>query len=129
MGVLLNEVCCIDESNLGESFYENTQYTQPDTNNKNDQYKALRKRSINQFKNASQDSFPLNEIGSSFNINDKPITDTAIIADCFLIVSLKFILITLLFILMITQKKDKIKIKINKFTKISNKCKKEFNFT
>ena len=73
MGVLLNEVCCIDESNLGESFYENTQYTQPDTNNKNDQYKALRKRSINQFKNASQDSFPLNEISSSYNINDKPI--------------------------------------------------------
>ena len=73
MGVLLNEVCCIDESNLGESFYENTQYTQPDTNNKNDQYKALHKRSINKFKNSSQDSFPLNEIGSSFNINDKPI--------------------------------------------------------
>ena len=75
MGVLLNEVCCIDESNLGESFYENTQFTQPDTNNKNEQYKALRKRSINQFKNASQDSFPLNEIGSSFNINDNPIRE------------------------------------------------------
>ena len=75
MGVLLNEVCCIDESNLGESLYENTRFTQPDTNNKNDQYKALRRRSINQFKNASQDSFPLNEIGSSFNINDKPIRE------------------------------------------------------
>ena len=69
MGVLLNEVCCIDESNITESVYENTQPTQPDTLTKSDKFKALKRKSLNQFK----DSFPLNEIGSSFNINDKPI--------------------------------------------------------
>ena len=69
MGVLLNEVCCIDESNITESVYENTQPTQPDTRTKSDKFKALKRKSLNQFK----DSFPLNEIGSSFNINDKPI--------------------------------------------------------
>ena len=69
MGVLLNEVCCIDESNITESVYENTQPTQPDTLTKSDKFIALKRKSLNQFK----DSFPLNEIGSSFNINDKPI--------------------------------------------------------
>ena len=69
MGVLLNEVCCIDESNITESVYENTQPTQPDTLTKSDKFKALKRKSLNQLK----DSFPLNEIGSSFNINDKPI--------------------------------------------------------
>ena len=69
MGVLLNEVCCIDESNITESVYENTQPTQPDTLTKSDKFKALKRKSLNQFK----DSFPLNEISSSFNINDKPI--------------------------------------------------------
>ena len=69
MGILLDEVCCIDESNITESVYENTQPTQPDTLTKSDRFKALRHKSLNQFK----DSFPLNEIGSSFNINDKPI--------------------------------------------------------
>ena len=69
MGVLLNEFCCIDESNIRESVYENTQPTQPDTLTKSDKFKALKRKSLNQFK----DSFPLNEIGSSFNINDKPI--------------------------------------------------------
>ena len=69
MGILLDEVCCIDESNITESVYENTQPTQPDTFTKSDRFKALRHKSFNQFK----DSFPLNEIGSSFNINDKPI--------------------------------------------------------
>ena len=69
MGVLLNEVCCIDESNITETLYEQTQPTQPDTVNKSNKFKALRRRSINELK----DSFPLNEIGSSFNINDKPI--------------------------------------------------------
>ena len=69
MGVLLNEVCCIDESNITESVYENTRPTQPDTLTKSDKFKALKSKSLNQFK----DSFPLNEIGSSFNINDKPI--------------------------------------------------------
>ena len=69
MGVLLNEVCCIDESNITESVYENTQPTQPDTLTKSDKFKALKRKSLNQFK----DSFPLNEIGPSFNINDKPI--------------------------------------------------------
>ena len=69
MGVLLNEVCCMDESNITESVYENTQPTQPDTLTKSDKFKALKRKSLNQFK----DSFPLNEIGSSFNINDKPI--------------------------------------------------------
>ena len=69
MGVLLNEVCCIDESNITESVYENTQPTQPDTLTKSDKFKALKRKSLNEFK----DSFPLNEIGSSFNINDKPI--------------------------------------------------------
>ena len=69
MGVLLNEVCCIDESNITESIYENTQPTQPDTLTKSDKFKALKRKSLNQFK----DSFPLNEISSSFNINDKPI--------------------------------------------------------
>ena len=34
--------------------------------------KALGRKIINQFKNHSLDSFPLNEIGPSFNINDKP---------------------------------------------------------
>ena len=75
MGVLINEVCCIDQTNLADSIYENTQFTQPESNNKNDQYKALRKKSRNQFKNYSLDSFPLNEIGPSFNINDKPIKE------------------------------------------------------
>ena len=69
MGVLLNEVCCIDESNITESVYENTQPTQPDTLTKSDKFKALKRKSLNRLK----DSFPLNEIGSSFNINDKPI--------------------------------------------------------
>ena len=69
MGVLLNEVCCIDESNITESVYENTQPTQPDTLTKSDKFKALKRKSLNQLK----DSFPLNEISSSFNINDKPI--------------------------------------------------------
>ena len=69
MGVLLNEVCCIDESNITEIDYENTQPTQLDTLKKSGKFKALKRKSINQFK----DSFPLNEIGSSFNINDKPI--------------------------------------------------------
>ena len=69
MGVLLNEFCCIDESNIRESVYENTQPTQPDTLTKSDKFKALKRKSLNQFK----DSFPLNEISSSFNINDKPI--------------------------------------------------------
>ena len=69
MGVLLNEVCCIDESNITESIYENTQPTQPDTLTKSDKFKALKRKSLNRLK----DSFPLNEIGSSFNINDKPI--------------------------------------------------------
>ena len=69
MGVLLNEVCCMDESNITESVYENTQPTQPDTLTKSDKFKALKRKSLNQLK----DSFPLNEIGSSFNINDKPI--------------------------------------------------------
>ena len=69
MGVLLNEFCCIDESNIRESVYENTQPTQPDTLTKSDKFKALKRKSLNRLK----DSFPLNEIGSSFNINDKPI--------------------------------------------------------
>ena len=69
MGVLLNEVCCIDESNIVESVYENTQPTQPDTLTKSEKFKALKRKSVDLFK----DSFPLNEIGSSFNINDKPI--------------------------------------------------------
>ena len=75
MGVLINEVCCIDQTNLADSIYENTQFTQPESNNKNDQYKKKKKKSRNQFKNYSLDSFPLNEIGPSFNINDKPIKE------------------------------------------------------
>ena len=73
MGILLNEVCCIDPSNLTESYYEKTQQTQPDPLNKNAQFRAKERQSINQFKSQSQDSFPLDEIGPSFNINDKPI--------------------------------------------------------
>ena len=73
MGILLNEVCCIDQSNLTESYYDNTQFTQPDDSNKNDQFRIHKRQSINKFKNSFQDSFPLNEIGSSFNINKKPI--------------------------------------------------------
>ena len=39
MGVLLNEVCCIDESNITETLYEQTQPTQPDTVNKSNKFK------------------------------------------------------------------------------------------
>ena len=73
MGILLNEVCCIDPSNLTESYYDNAQFTHPDNANTRDQIKALRRKSVNKFKNSSRESFPLNEIGSSFNINDQPI--------------------------------------------------------
>ena len=73
MGLLINEVCCIDPNTLTESYYENTQYTQQDISDQKEQNQIHRKKSVNKFKNSSQDSFPLNEIGSSFNINDKPI--------------------------------------------------------
>ena len=53
MGVLINEVCCIDQTNLADTIFENTQFTNPENNNKNDQYKALGGKSINQFKNHS----------------------------------------------------------------------------
>ena len=76
MGILLNEICCIDPSNITESYYENTNPTQLDTYNRREQFRNMRRRkSINQFKNSSLDSFPLNEIGPSFNINDKPIKE------------------------------------------------------
>ena len=73
MGILLNEVCCIDQSNLTDSYYDNTQFTQPDDSNKNDNFRMHKRKSMNKFKNSSQDGFPLNEIGSSFNINKNPI--------------------------------------------------------
>ena len=73
MGILLNEVCCIDQSNLTDSYYDNTQFTQPDDSNKNDNFRMHKRKSINKFKNSSQDGFPLNEIGDSFNINKNPI--------------------------------------------------------
>ena len=76
MGILLNEICCIDPSNITESYYENTNPTKLDTYNRREQFRNMRRRkSINQFKNSSLDSFPLNEIGPSFNINDKPIKE------------------------------------------------------
>ena len=76
MGILLNEVCCIDPANITDTYYDNTQPTQPDNINKREFYRRnMRRLSVNQFKNSSLDSFPLNEIGSSFNINDKPIKE------------------------------------------------------
>ena len=76
MGILLNEVCCIDPANITDTYYDNTQPTQPDNYNKREIYRRnIRRLSVNQFKNSSLDSFPLNEIGSSFNINDKPIKE------------------------------------------------------
>ena len=71
MGIILNEICCIDPTNITQSGYENTQLSQHDSNLKIEVNKSNRKKSINQFKNSSLESFPLNEIGPSFNVNVK----------------------------------------------------------
>ena len=71
MGILLNEICCIDPTNITQSVYENTQLSQHDSNLKIEVNKSNRRKSINQFKNSSLESFPLNEIGPSFNVNVK----------------------------------------------------------
>ena len=71
MGILLNEICCIDPTNITQSGYENTQLSQNDSNLKIEVNKRNRRQSINQFKNSSLESFPLNEIGPSFNVNVK----------------------------------------------------------
>ena len=71
MGIILNEICCIDPTNITQSVYENTQLSQHDSNLKIEVNKSNRKKSINQFKNSSLESFPLNEIGPSFNVNVK----------------------------------------------------------
>ena len=71
MGIILNEICCIDPTNITQSVYENTQLSQHDSNLKIEVNKSYRRKSINQFKNSSLESFPLNEIGPSFNVNVK----------------------------------------------------------
>ena len=71
MGIILNEICCIDPTNITQSGYENTQLSQHDSNLKIEVNKSNRRKSINQFKNSSLESFPLNEIGPSFNVNVK----------------------------------------------------------